>query len=184
MKRLLLHEKYPHILLGVFILFWLLLALNPVSRTAWAAENILTILFLVFLIATYRKYQFSPVSYTLIFVFLILHTLGSYYTYSSFPLFELLKEPLSLERNHYDRVIHYLFGVLMFLPAFELVALRIEKFWRYLLAFIILSACVGVFEVIEYIVVFVSHSEIVGTYYLGMQGDQWDAQKDMLLGML
>lgn len=33
----------------------------------------------------------------------------------------MLSELLGLERNHYDRLVHFLYGVLMFLPSTEVL---------------------------------------------------------------
>lgn len=177
---------FPILLLVIFGLFWILSAIFPRYREVWLAENILTVAFVLFLILTYRAFRFSNLSYSLLFCFMLLHLIGSYYAYSEVPLFSYLKEILSLSRNHYDRLIHFLFGIIFFVPLQEFCnrKLRLSKGWSYFLAFMIITALKGTYEVIEYGWLLVTRNELIGTAYLGMQGDIWDSQKDIFWGMV
>lgn len=176
----------PLILLGLFSVFWLVLAVNPVNRTVWLAENFLSMLFIAILVLTYRKFRFSDTSYVLLFFFMILHTVGSYYTYSKMPLFELFKGWFDLSRNHYDRLIHFLFGAVFFFPLREFVSkkLNINHVWSYLIPFLIIVSFKAIYEIIEYLSVIITNDNLFGSGFLGMQGDQWDAQNDILAGTL
>ncbi|PXY71569.1 DUF2238 domain-containing protein [Candidatus Parvarchaeota archaeon] len=179
--------NYPAILLVVFLVTWVILAVSPNYRSVWIAENILTVLFVGLLILTYKKFRFSNFSYTLFFVFMILHSIGGHYSYTEMPLFDLIQDKFDLSRNHYDRVIHFLFGLMFFIPVYEFISkkLKLKDFWGFFLAFLILIALKGIFEVIEYGHLLITRgSEIIGANYLGMQGDQWDAQKDIFIGIL
>ncbi len=176
----------PLILLGLFSVFWLVLAVNPVNRTVWLAENFLSVLFIAVLVLTYRKFRFSDTSYVLLFFFMVLHTVGSYYTYSKMPLFELFKELFDLSRNHYDRLVHFLFGAVFYFPLREFVSrkLNINHIWSYLIPFLIIVSFKAIYEIIEYLAVVVTNDNRFGSGFLGMQGDQWDAQNDILAGTL
>jgi putative membrane protein len=176
-------NKYPKILLAIFIVVWIVLAISPRYRVPWIAENLLTVVFVGFLILTYRKFRFSNLSYTLFFTYLILHTIGAHFTYTEMPLFEWTRE---WGRNHFDRFMHFIFGILFFIPAKEFITrkFKIKGFWSYLMAFIVIVAVKGTYEVLEYLHLIVTQKEIIGTHFIGMQGDQWDAQKDMILGMI
>lgn len=176
----------PAMLLVIFSVFWAVLAINPVNRTIWLVENILSVLGIIFLVFTYRKFRFSNTSYILLFFFMILHTIGSYYTYSKMPLFELFKELFDFSRNHYDRLIHFLFGAVFYVPLREFVSrkLNINHVWSYLIPFLIIVSFKAIYEIIEYFAVIVAHDTIFGAGFLGMQGDQWDAQNDILAGTL
>ncbi|MBU2522757.1 MAG: DUF2238 domain-containing protein [Nanoarchaeota archaeon] len=178
--------RYPQVLLSIFLLFWLALAISPKYLGVWAIENFLSAIVITFLVVTYKKFKFSNLSYTLIFIFMILHTIGGHYSYSEMPLFDWLAQVFDLSRNHYDRVVHFLFGALLFIPAYEFISkrLKVKYFWGYFSAFLFIIASKSIFEVIEFLWVLVTRSDIIGTHYLGMQGDQWDAQKDILLGSL
>lgn len=187
MKAMFNKDNYPKILLVLFFIIWLWLAINPFYRGVWIAENILTVFFIGLLILTYNKFRFSNLSYTLLFLFIILHTIGGHYSYNEMPLFDLIQDKFGLERNHYDRVVHFLFGLMFFLPVYEFVSkkFKIKNFYGFLMVFLVITAFKGIFEVIEYGYLIVTRgNELIGTNYLGMQGDSWDSQKDIFLGMI
>jgi putative membrane protein len=117
----------------------------------------------------------------MLFIFFVLHGIGAHYTYSEMPWFSPITQFFGFERNHYDRLIHFLFGFLLFLPFYELfLSFQKSKRNTLLLTLAFLFAVSGMYEVIEWIATEVTHSEL-GTAFLGMQGDPWDSQKDMLL---
>src|SRR5207248_1645550 len=76
-------------------------------------ENLLIFISVAVLGFTYRKFQFSHISYVLILIFLSFHTIGAHYTYAKVPAGFWLQHWLHLSRNHYDRVIHFSFGLLL-----------------------------------------------------------------------
>ena len=180
-------ENYPKILLFAYILVWIWAAINPNYRSVWIDENIMPVLFLGILIISFRWFKLSNLSYTLIFIFLVLHTIGGHYSYSEMPLFNWIKENYDLDRNHYDRIVHFLFGVLFFYPIYEVLnrIFLVLKGWRCLfLAFLVIAAFKGIFEVIEYAYTAVRNNSLTVTNYLGEQGDYFDALKDIGLGIL
>ena len=61
----------------VFLSAWIYTFVFTTDVANWITENILTVLFLGALAATYRRFQFSDMSYTLIFVFMMLHIFGA-----------------------------------------------------------------------------------------------------------
>src|SRR3989338_11227116 len=181
------NRHYPKILLFAYVIVWIWAAINPNYRSVWIDENILPVIFVSFLTITYRWFKFSNLSYTFIFIFFVLHAIGGHYSYSEMPLFDLIKENWNLSRNHYDRLVHFLFCFLWFLPFYEIVnrIFKVPKGWRSLfIAFFIVAALKGIFEVIEYAYVFVRNNSLTVSNYLGEQGDTYDALKDMGLGML
>tara|TARA_Y100000310_G_scaffold333429_1_gene410981 strand:+ start:153 stop:761 length:609 start_codon:yes stop_codon:yes gene_type:complete len=179
--------RYHKILFCLYALIWAFLAISPRYRSVWWDENILVFLFVGILLLTYKKFKFSNTSYSLIFIFMVLHSIGAHYSYAEMPLFDLIKDNYGLMRNHYDRFVHFLFGVLLFLPIYEILTrvFKVPKGWKGLsLAFISIVAFKGVFEVIEYIYTAVRNNNLTTTNYLGEQGDAFDALKDMGLGMI
>jgi putative membrane protein len=91
---------------------------------------------------------------------------------------------LHLERNHYDRIVHFSFGVMAY-PVQE-IFVRITKTggaWTWILPAAIIIAFSGFFEILEAIIAILVNPEL-GAAYLGLQGDVWDAQKDMALAMV
>ena len=180
-------ENYPKILLGLFFIFWIIIAISPKYRNVWFYENILTVLFIGFLVLTYKKFRFSNFTYSVLFFFMILHTIGSYYSYAEMPLFDLIKSLLGLSRNNYDRIVHFLFGLIFFFPIYEFISRKfnIKGSWGFLFVFLVIAALKGIFEIIEWFYVLITSSNIlILTNYLGEQGDNWDAQKDMLFGVI
>lgn len=180
----------PTVLLVLFLGFWTVLAIAPVYRQDWLLENLLVFVAVPTLIWTRRHLQFSNASYVCMFIFFSLHAIGAHYTYSLVP-YDRWWETLTgsslngvfgWERNHYDRLVHFLYGALMLLPALELL----ERYappragWRWLLpVFFVISHSV-IFELAEWLAATIVAPDL-GNAYLGTQGDEWDAQKDMAL---
>lgn len=158
----------------------------------WLVENALVPVLMLILIASYRRFPLSRVSYTLIFAFLILHQIGAHWTYGKVPYNELwmaafgtsLNDLLGLERNHFDRFVHFSYGLLFAYPIREIFLrlANVKGFWGYFLPFDLALSTSTLFELIEWIVVVLVASDI-GSAYLGTQGDEWDAQKDITCAM-
>lgn len=148
----------------------------------WMLENVLVFMFLAFLIGTYRRYQFSDLSYLLICVFLCLHVYGSKFTYAENPFGFWLQDALELERNHYDRIVHFCFGFLLAYPMREMFLkwLKFPAWVAWMLPIEITLSVSGFYELIEWGVADIFFKE-QGAAYLGTQGDIWDAQKDIFL---
>jgi len=172
------------ILLVAYAGIWIWAAINPVYRFDWFLENILTILVIIALTATYRRFPLSDVSYTLIFIFMVLHAVGAHYTYSEVPLGSWLKDTFELSRNHYDRIVHFSFGLLLAYP-FKEVVWRIatnNSLLSSLFALTLVFTYSGSFEIIEWIIARIVDPK-AGAAYLGTQGDEFDSQKDMALAV-
>lgn len=156
-------------------------------------ENALTAIFVVALVVTYRWLPFSNISYTLIFIFLCLHTIGAHYTYSLVPYNEwtkhILGRPLNdffgVQRNYYDRLVHFCFGLLMAYPIREMF-MRVagaRGFWGYYLPLDLTMSFSMLYELIEWAAAVYFGGDL-GAAYVGAQGDIWDAQKDMAMATL
>ncbi len=167
-------------MLGVYALIWLALAIKPLDRSDWLLENLLVFAFMGLLVATFRRFQFSNFSYLLFTVFLVLHTYGAHYTYSETAFGFWLRDTFHLSRNPYDRIVHFAFGLLLTFPMRELGqrVLDLRRFWSYLVPFSVALAMSAGYEQIEAWVARIVSPEL-GAAYLGTQGDEWDAQKDM-----
>lgn len=176
----------PVFLLVTFLMVWIILAINPRYREVWVAENILSVLLVGLLILSYHKFRFSDSSYVLIFLFLILHTIGGHYSYTEVPFLESMKASYAWQRNHYDRIVHLLFGFLFFFPMREFISRKwnIRGIWSYLLPLFIIAGLKATYEVLEYGYHIFAESAIETNNFLGMQGDFWDTQKDLLLGLI
>lgn len=177
----------------VLAVFWLALALDPIARDTWMLENATLIGFVAVLALSYRSLPLSAISYTLIFVFLCLHTVGAHYTYSEVPYdawFESLtgrglNERIGWQRNHFDRLVHLCYGLLLAYPIRE-VFLRIAAvrgFWGYFLPLDLTMSTSMIYELTEWWAATYFGGDL-GMEYLGTQGDVWDAHKDMTLASL
>ncbi len=168
----------------IFLVCWVITFVNTTDLANWCTENTLTVLFLVGLTYSYRKFVFSDLSYILIFIFMLLHIYGSEYTYAENPLGYWLKDVLGQERNQYDRIVHFGFGLLLAYPMRDYFSNWFQ--WPVWVCFVlpveITMSFGGIYEVIEWLVAAVFFPS-EGTAYLGTQGDVWDAQKDMGLGL-
>ena len=181
-------ERYPAALLIAFGAFWIALAIAPSYRQDWLLENVLVLVAVPVLVATSRSLRFSNAAYTCMFVFFVLHEIGAHYTYSEVPWREWLHlqdagtgtGPAS--RNHYDRFVHFCYGLLMFPAVWELFAVRVsaQRIWRYVLPVTFLMAHSVVYELIEWGAAEIFGGDL-GVAYLGTQGDVWDAQKDIAM---
>jgi putative membrane protein len=184
------HERYFLVLAVVFLLVFAALAVRPHDRADWALENALVVPAVLVLWITRRMFPFSRVSYTLLFVFLCLHEVGAHYTYAEVPYdrwFAALTGStfgslVGWERNNFDRIVHFAFGLLLAYPVREVfvrVALS-RGFWGYYLPLDLTMAFSMAFELLEWAAAETFGGDL-GVAYLGSQGDPWDAQKDMLL---
>lgn len=174
--------KLHHVLLSVYFLIWLFLSIDPWYREDWLLENLLVFIALPIIIWVNKQIIFSHTSLWMLFVFFILHAIGAHYTYSEMPWFSPITQFFSFERNHYDRVIHFLFGFLLFLPFYELFfVLQKSKTRAFVFTLVFLIAASSFYEVLEWIATEITNADL-GTAFLGTQGDQWDAQKDMACG--
>lgn len=179
-------KKIAYFVLSLaFIITWLWAAYKPLYFHDWLLENILVFIFVPIIYLTGRYFQFSLFSYTLITIFMILHVIGSHYTYAETPFGDTLGRWLGTKRNMYDRLVHFAFGLLIVYPIREM-SVRIAKtkgFWGYFVPFMIISAFAGFYEIIEWIAA-INVDPVAGSAFLGTQGDEWDAQKDMALAIV
>ena len=171
-------------IIAIYAIVWLIAAISPTNRFDWLLENLLVFAFVGLLAGTYRRFAFSNLSYGLIAVFLCLHAVGAHYNYSHSPIGFWLQSALDMERNHYDRVIHFLFGLLFSYPLHELArrAGRISGRWCYLVSLALILACSNFYEIVEWAAAEIFDPE-AALAFLGTQGDVFDAQKDAALAL-
>ena len=181
------------LLVVLFAIEFVILAINPHDRSDWALENVLVLVSVVALLASYRHLPLSNISYTLIFLFLCLHEVGAHYTYAKVPYDawwhsltgSTLNEMLGWQRNHFDRAVHFLYGLLLAYPIRELFirVANVRGFWGYFLPLDLTMSTSMIFELFEWGAAELFGGDL-GVAYLGTQGDIWDAHKDMALASL
>lgn len=185
--------RCPLALLGTFALWWLLLAIRPSYREDWLLENLLVFAAMPLLIWSYPRLRLSNTAYALLFVFFALHAVGAHYTYAEVPYDRWAKaltghtvsEALGLDRNHYDRLVHFSYGLLATPAAIEVLDARAPQRgpWRWLVPLLFMVSHSTIYEMIEWAAAAVFGGDL-GQAYLGTQGDVWDAQKDSAMAGL
>lgn len=186
-------RRFITLLALAFSALWVVLAIDPVDRADWALENVLIAAGVCFLVATRRALPLSNASYGLLFLFLCLHAVGAHYTYSLVPWDDAFRgvsgfslgEAFGATRNHYDRVVHFAYGLLLVLPLRELLVLHagVRGFWSYFLPLDLVLSTSALYELLEWAAALV-YGGGLGAAFLGTQGDEWDTHKDMALAAL
>ncbi len=187
------HKKYLYILFVLFAIEWIYFAIEPLYPKDWLLENILVVAAIIFLFATLKRLPLSRISYTLIFIFLALHVVGSHYTYAEVPYDQwfqsltgtTINELFGWERNNFDRLVHFSYGLLLAYPIREMFlrVVNVKGFWGYFLPLDLTMSTSMLYELVEWAVAVVLGGDL-GMAYLGTQGDVWDAHKDMALASL
>jgi putative membrane protein len=174
-------NRLLQLLTGIYALVWTAAAIAPVYRFDWFLENLLVLLAVGLLAASYRSFPLSNLSYLLITLFLSLHTLGAHFTYSQTPFGFWLQEIFGLARNPYDRLVHFGFGLIVVYPVREALMRSLEArgLRADLLAFAVMLASSSLYEMIEWTTALIISPE-AALAFLGTQGDVFDAQKDTL----
>jgi putative membrane protein len=187
------HRYYLLILGALFGICWVALGIAPLHRNPWLLENVLVLAVVAVLGVFHRGLLFSRVSYTLIFVFMCLHQVGAHYTYSEVPYdawFQRLtgstfNSLVGWERNNFDRIVHFSYGLLLAYPVREIFlrVVNVRGFWGYFLPLDLTMSTSMLYELFEWATCEVFGGDL-GQAYLGTQGDEWDAHKDMALASL
>ncbi|MCU0355355.1 MAG: DUF2238 domain-containing protein [Cytophagales bacterium] len=164
---------------------WLWTLTDVADMTNWTMENYPVLLSVGFLVLTYRRLRLSDLSYALVFAFLALHIYGAKHIYAHNPLGEWLKQVTHSPRNNYDRIVHFSFGFLLAYPMRDLFMNGFGWSSRFALwsTVVVALAFGALYEIIEWLTVVLFFPQH-GSNFLGLQGDEWDPQKDMLLAAL
>jgi putative membrane protein len=173
------------LLLAIFVAVWCWAAWKPLHPDDWLLENYLVFFWVPVLLITARYFRLSDISYGLITLFMCLHVIGSHYTYAEVPFGEVVQEWVGADRNMYDRLVHFAYGLLLAYPIRE-VLVRIaglRGFWGYFFPVDVTFAFSSIYEIVEWQAAALAAPEL-GLAFLGTQGDIWDAQKDMLMAGL
>ncbi len=167
-----------------YVLLFLICAIDPYDRGVWFAENAPIVLVVAGLAVANRYHRFSVTSLLLLAVFPFLHTIGGHFTFERVP-FDWVTDLFAFERNHYDRIAHFSVGFYAY-PLAEILWRRrlVSSAWiLYLFPLTVIMAVAAGYEVLEWLYA-ISADADAGIAVLGSQGDQWDAQKDILADTL
>lgn len=185
--------------LAAVLLWWSLWCWKPKHPQDFMLEHILTVLFIGTLIVVYKWFRLSNLNYALIGLFLALHIMGAYYTYSEVPYEQWgasfgsfigvddlsIQDYFGWERNHYDRLVHAAFGFFLVIPLVEAAEriIGLRRMWRFILPIDFIISLSAIYELLEWGIAVIIAGD-VGQSYLGTQGDEWDAHKDIAMAGL
>ena len=170
----------------IFALVWIILAIDPVDAGIWALENILVVAVFPVVLWLDRNFHFNNWTYLSLTLFVILHLFGANLTYNTMTHFTWFSDLFGWQRNYYDQVIHFLFGLMVVIPFYEIFYHQgYSKRLSYLIAFLFISSIGAWYEILEWItlVVFCKQPEEVCLAAI-TQNDTWDAQKDMVYAVI
>jgi putative membrane protein len=180
-------------LLGLFVALWVVSCFDPPYPDELVLQHIPTVIAVLLLVVVEFFLPLSLGSYIAVLAFLCLHLLGARYLYSNVPYhewFDVLRgrdaQPLGVwHRNHYDRLVHFCYGLLLTGVAGEFLrkATAMSRAWAWLMAISVVMGTSALYEIIEWCIALVLAPDAAEAYN-GQQGDMWDAQKDMALALI
>lgn len=175
-------------------LIWLLLVLacliyssmDPVAdRLTWFLETVPVMIAIPILLFTDKSFPLTLISIRFIAVFALILIVGGHYTYAENPLFNWIQDSFDLARNHYDRLGHFVQGMVPALITRELLLrttlLQRDK-WLFILVCAVSLAISACYEFIEWWAAVINAQ--AAEAFLGTQGDNWDTQWDMFLALM
>jgi len=160
-------------------------AIEPRDYFTWILEVTPALVALPLLVATRRRFPFTPLVYVLILGHAIVLMVGGHYTYAEVPLFDWLREPMGWQRNNFDKLGHLAQGLVPAMVAREiLVRLAVVNgaAWR---NFFIVCFCLALsafYELVEWWAALATGDSAEA--FLGIQGYTWDTQSDMLYALI
>ena len=175
--------------LAVFAISWI----APKWPFEQALHSSLTVLGLIWLWWHDRRWPMRTRDFALICGFIALHCVGARWLYSNVP-YEQWSQALlgwspgaafGWKRNHFDRLIHLLYGV-FFTPAlFAWLRQRWPLTARqgFAIAVMLIMCSSLAYEWLEWAIALFLSPEAAESYN-GQQGDVWDAHADMALATL
>ena len=192
-------NKEKTILSFVYLIFSLtMISISPYGEAPYTGKelylnNVGTLFLLALLVIDSYKNLLSKIGFWGLFLFSVFHSIGSTWLYSFVPYNDWFISISGIDidayfeftRNHYDRFVHFSFGLLLMGATRDLIIskYRFNTRQALLVAFLGIQVFSMVYELFEWGIA-VSLSEGMAESYNGQQGDSWDAHKDMALAML
>ena len=161
-----------------YSLVFLWSAIGPRDYFTWILEVSPAVIALALLWFSYQSFRLTGLVYVLILLHCIVLMVGGHYTYAEVPLFS--PEMLGGERNNYDKIGHFMQGLVPAIVAQEiLLRLQVVNSKRWMEFFVVLMclAFSALYEMIEWGVAVLSGTS--ADAFLGTQGYVWDTQSDM-----
>ena len=179
------HNIEKLIWLGFVSIALLVSAIDPVAdRLTWFMETVPVMVAIPLLLVTHRRFPLTIISIRAISIFAFILIIGGFYTYAENPLFNWIQQEFDLARNHYDRLGHFIQGVVPALLSREIL-LRTSPLqrgkWLFFLVCSVSLAISACYEFVEWAAAVINAE--AAEAFLGTQGDNWDTQWDMFLAL-
>ena len=157
----------------------------PYERATWVLEVLPAAIALPILFFTRKRFPLTTLLYVLIAAHALVLIVGGAWTYARVPFGFWLQELMHLSRNPYDKIGHFMQGLVPAMLAREILLRRAYLASKPMAAF--LSGCVAmaisaVYELIEWWTALAAGGG--ATEFLGTQGDPWDTQSDMFFALI
>ncbi|WP_227500833.1 DUF2238 domain-containing protein [Psychrobacter aquaticus] len=177
----------------IFIVM-VLASIEPLEWSSYLLHQLGTLLFLALMLSAYHYRYISSRSYVFASLFLIIHVIGARYLYSYVPYDDWtqqlvgvrLNELFGWQRNMYDRLVHFSYGLLLFIAMVEsaksIFTIQSTKL-LVAVALMMNMSSILLYELLEWGIATTLSPEAAEAYN-GQQGDVWDTHKDMALALL
>jgi putative membrane protein len=158
---------------------------NPYDRATWVMEVAPVVVTLPVMWVTYRRYPLTTLLYACIFAHACVLMLGGAYTYARVPLGFQLQEFFDLSRNPYDKIGHFMQGLVPALVAREVLVRGRYVNGPQMSAFLVICIVLAVSATYEFVEWGAALALGQGAEaFLGTQGDMWDTQSDMFFALI
>ena len=178
--------ELPMVILWVVVFFAVFTwsAIRPYDSFTWFLEVLPALIGLVVLALTRKSFPLTTLAYALVLVHCIILMVGGHYTYAQVPLFDWLAEAFDWQRNHYDKVGHFVQGFIPAVLAREILLRKAVVNGRVWLNFYVICFCLALsacYELIEWLMALLTGT--AADAFLGTQGYVWDTQSDMAFAL-
>ena len=179
-------KRYHIILLIVVLVFWVWSGIEPQdTRLTWVLETFPFMIALPVMLITYKRFQLTDLTYTLIAIHAMILMLGGHYSYAKVPLGFWMEEWFGWTRNNYDKIGHLMQGFGPAIYTREIIArtspLKRGK-WLGFMSVAMPLAFSAIYEIIEWLASLTNPTDTEA--FLGTQGYIWDTQTDMFLCLI
>ena len=179
-------KRYHIILLIVVLIFWVWSGIKPQdTRLTWVVETFPFMIALPVMLITYKRFQLTDLTYTLIAIHAMILMLGGHYSYAKVPLGFWMEEWFGWTRNNYDKIGHLMQGFGPAIYTREIIArtspLKRGK-WLGFMSVAVPLAFSAIYEIIEWLASLTNPTDTEA--FLGTQGYIWDTQTDMFLCLI
>lgn len=186
--------RFHYVWLTVLAVACAVASINPLEFSSYLLHQLGTLLFVVGLLLLTLFGHVSKNGFAGAILFLLLHVIGAHYLYSYVPYDDWLRsvfgwsldEAMGWSRNMYDRLVHFMYGLLLYPLLADVMRRYFSQAGRFAIALLVVQFVMAssvFYEFIEWWIALGMSPEDAENYN-GQQGDIWDAHADMALATL